>query len=293
MQIAIEWLKKVNPEDLSNDFIKNTKWSDKSLWKYNYHKALLKVGNYKEILLNIDDAINGFPYIKEFFLNLKAKSFKESEMYEDSAKIYEELIKYKREWWICKDYADLLLRMNLKEKALKMLHLASLLNKSKKIMVKNYHRIGNICLELGREKEALCHFLLSKLIREKEGWSIPEDLESSIEILSNSFPDVYNIDSVSQMFSNCQEFWNEDAIINIKDQKKDKIENKTFSGILNLGHANKPFCFINTSEESIICNKSILPSYLKNNDKVKCVAIPSYDKKKQKDSWRAIKVKKI
>ena len=130
---------------------------------------------------NIDESINEFPKIKEFFLNLKAKSFKEAGRYEDSAKIYEELLKYKKEWWIYKDYADLLMKMNFKDKALKIFHNASILNKSMKLMIKIYYKIGKLCVELGKDKEALCHFILSKFIREKEGWTVPEDLEISIK----------------------------------------------------------------------------------------------------------------
>ena len=292
-QNVINWLNKVNPGNLSKDFIKGTKWSDKSQWKYNYYKTLLKIGQYEEIISDIDECINEFPHIKEFFLNLKAKSFKEADRYEDSAKIYEELLKYKKEWWINKNYADLLLKMNLKDNALKMFYRAAILNKSMKMMVKIYQRIGNLCVELGKDKEALCHFILSKLIREKEGWTVPDDIEPSIKQLSGSFPDISNLSSINQIFSHCQEFWEAEGNNKTKIQKMEKSKKKTFMGVLNLGHQNRPFCFINTKKESIICDKSILPSNLKDNDQVKCEAIPSYDKKKQKESWKAIKVEKI
>ena len=292
-EIAINWLKKVNPVDLSKDFIKETKWSDKSQWKYNYYKTLLKIGRFEEIISIIDESINEFPQIKEFFLNLKAKSFKESEKYEESAKIYEELLKYKNDWWIYKDYADLLMKMNLMDTALRMLYRAAILNKSKKTMVKNYNRIGDLCIELGKDREALFHFILSKLIREKEGWTVSEDLISSIQKLSNSYPDISEINSINKIFSLCLEFWETEGYIQTSSQKMEKLKTKTFKGVLSLGRQNQLFCFINTKNESIICNKSILPSNIKDNDQVKCEAIPSYDKKKQKESWKAIKVEKI
>jgi len=292
-KIVINWLNKVNPENLSKDFIKGTKWNDRSQWKYNYYKTLLKIGQYEEIIFNIDECINEFPQIKEFFLNLKAKSFKESERYEDSAKIYEELLKFKREWWIYKDYADLLLKMKFKENALKMFYHAAILNKSMKIMIKIYHKIGELCIELGKDKEALYHFILSKLIREREGWTVPEDIEASIKQMSESFPNISNISSINQIFSHCLELWKVDGNIKPKIQEKKKSKTRIFKGVMNLGYQSQPFCFINTGKESIICSKSILPSNIKDNDQVKCEAIPSYDKKKQRDSWKAIKVEKI
>ena len=292
-EIVIDWLKKVNPIDLSKDFIKGTKWSDKSQWNYNYYKTLLNIGRYEEIISNIDESINEFPKIKEFFLNLKAKSFKESEKYEESVKIYEELLKYKNDWWFYKDYADLLLKMNLKDTALKMLYRAAILNKSKKIMVKNYQRIGDLCIELGKDKEALYHFILSKLIREKEGWTVSEDITSSIQKFSNSYSDIYEINSINTIFSLCQKLWETVVDTQTNNQKMVKLKTKLFKGVLSLGRKNQPFSFINTGRVSIICNKSILPSNIKDNDQVRCEAMPSYDKKKQKESWKAIKVEKI
>jgi len=292
-QKTIFWLKKVNLEDLSEDFIKNTKWSDKSQWKYNYFKALLKVGQHEEVISNIDESINKYPQIKEYFLNLKAKSFKELEKYEDSAKIYEKLMTLKKDWWIYKDYADLLLKMKDKDKALKMFYHAAIANKQIKTMVNIYYSIGKLCTELGKDKEALNHFVLCKLIREREGWTVPEYIESSIKLLSNSFPDIPNINSINQIVSNCREFWKNGRLNNSEFQKTKRKKVKKFNGILSMGHQNQLYCFINTETESIICNKSILPSNIRDNDTVECEAVPSYDKKKQRESWKAIKVEKF
>jgi len=292
-QCVIKWLNKVNPDDLSKEYIKSTKWSDKSQWNYNYFKALLKIGEYEKIISKIDECIDEFPQIKEFFFNLKAKSFKKSERYDDSVKIYEELLKYKKDWWIYKDYADLLLKMNVKDKALKIFYHTATLNKSMKMMVNIYHIIGNLCVELGKDKEALYHFMLSKLIREKEGWTVPEDIRSSIQQVSTSFPDISKINSINKIFSHCQAFWEVEGYIQNNNQKMEKSTITIFKGVLSLGRQNKSFCFINTGKESIICNKSILPSNIQDSDQVKCEAIPSYDKKNQKESWKAIKVEKI
>ena len=292
-ETAFKWLKKVNPEDLSEDFIKNTKWSDKSRWQYNYNKTLLKIEKYDELISNIDKSIDEFSQIKEFFLNLKAKAFKMLEKYDDSVIIYEELMKYKSDWWIYKDYADLLIKMDNKNFALKMFYQAASLNKSVKMMVNVYYRIGRLCNEMGKEKEALCHYILCKLIREKEGWAVPEDLEESIFQLSDSFPEISQIKSIKNIFLRCQDIWEVEGPKIIKIQKRKKSITKIFKGTLKLGRQNQPFCFINTEKESIICNKSILPSNIKDNDKVKCEAIPSYNKKKQRESWKAIKVEKV
>ena len=160
-------------------------------------------------------------------------------------------------------------------------------------MVKNYNKIGNLCIELGMDREALYHFILCKLIREKEGWTVSDEITSHIQELSNSYPDISEIKSINKIFSLCQKLWETEGDVQSINQKIVKSDTKLFKGVLSLGQENQPFCFINTEKESIICNKSILPLNSQDNDQVKCEAIPSYDKKKQKKSWKAIKVEKI
>jgi hypothetical protein len=55
----------------------------------------------------------------------------------------------------------------------------------------------------------------------------------------------------------------------------------------------RPFCFIVTENgEDIFCVNSNLPENSNNGDEVIFDAIPSYDKKKQRDSWKAINLRK-
>lgn len=287
--ITNEWLDKVEPEKLSTVFIKNTKWSDKSIWSHNKSKALLNMEENQELLSQIDKYIKDFPQIKEYFLRLKANALRNIQKYKESQEIYDELLSLKNDWWIYKNYADLLLLINKDEEALKMLYNAINLNKNLKMTVNLFFKIGKICVKLNRNEEAIHHFILSKLIREKEGWSITENLEKEIKKLKKEFPQIVEINSIDNIVSKCESYWGKYKLEKKISHKK-STNVKKFKGKINLGNEKQQFCFINTKTVSIICDKKILPSDIKNNDTVICETIPSFDKKKKKKSWKAIKV---
>ena len=74
-------------------------------------------------------------------------------------------------------------------------------------------------------------------------------------------------------------------------KKKRKIK-KGLVGRVNLGQSDRPFCFIKTKDnKSFFCFKSDLPNEIKNGDELTFDAIPSIDKKKNKESWKASNIR--
>ena len=66
------------------------------------------------------------------------------------------------------------------------------------------------------------------------------------------------------------------------------------TGKINSISDERPFCFIITKEgNSFFCSKSELPATINDGDEVSFDAIPSYDKKKKRDSWRAVNIKHV
>ena len=67
---------------------------------------------------------------------------------------------------------------------------------------------------------------------------------------------------------------------------------KGLTGKVNSIKDDLPFCFIYTNDkQSFFCSKSELPPKTSNGDDVIFDAIPSYDKKKGKDSWKAANIR--
>lgn len=69
---------------------------------------------------------------------------------------------------------------------------------------------------------------------------------------------------------------------------------KGMRGKILLGNPERPFCFIQgDNRESFFCFKSDLPKGVNDKETVSFNAIPSFDKKKNKESWRAADISKI
>jgi hypothetical protein len=63
-------------------------------------------------------------------------------------------------------------------------------------------------------------------------------------------------------------------------------------GKISLGRDDRPYCFINTDDgQSFFCSKSLLPSNIMDGDEVCFDANPSFDKKKNKESWKASNIR--
>ena len=142
-------------------------------------------------------------------------------------------------------------------------------------------------------KDARAHLILCKYIRENKGWSIPEQIISAInklnQHLSESEPE-----SQKEAYSICHSEWikllREEGLTQIPDNKREI--RRGLIGRVNSIRDDRSFCFINTTDnQSFFCSKSELPYTINNGDELHFDAIPSYDKKKGKDSWRAANIR--
>ncbi|MEB9727426.1 hypothetical protein P4J62_24490, partial [Bacillus cereus] len=62
------------------------------------------------------------------------------------------------------------------------------------------------------------------------------------------------------------------------------------SGYLIKVKEDRPFCFIKTQKESFFCYTSDIQGEVKEGLEVQFEAVPSFDKKKQRESWKAINI---
>jgi hypothetical protein len=67
---------------------------------------------------------------------------------------------------------------------------------------------------------------------------------------------------------------------------------RTVKGKLKLGPPERPYCFLHSdTRESYFCLKSDLPSGLTDGVMLQFDAMPSFDKKKNQESWKAVNVR--
>ena len=193
------------------------------------------------------------------------------------------------------EYAKVVRDESQKDEALKIMYQAANSHPKLEAMVTLLVDIGNLCKELGKNEEARAHFTLCKYVRDEQGWSIPHSIGSTIDELNKLIGNSYEPTSLKEALNLCRNEWKRVAG---KEEKlslqRDRKSRRELAGRVNSGKTNQPFCFIITQDkESFFCFKSDLPNDIKNNEEVIFNAVPSFDKKKNKESWKAVDIKKL
>lgn len=299
-KIINEWVNKLNPETLSSQAMKDDKgrerWSEQAVW-YNYYiKGLLEKADFKEILNKIDDIIAKFPKQKKFFIRFKAQALYFSGNLAEAENLYKSLCKYyKSDWWLFHEYAKVVLSKGKKEEALHIMYKAASLNTKYESMVSLLNDIGLLCKELKFYETALAHFNLCKLIREERKWSIPESLNYNIMELNSIIDNKEAVLTFKEELAKCKKEWYKvinNANSSDKELTNKREERKNLKGKVKLIN-DKPYCFIFTNKkDSFFCYRTDLPENIVDGDEVYFDAVPSFDKKKNKESWKAVNIRK-
>ena len=88
------------------------------------------------------------------------------------------------DWWMLKEYADVLNDLGRKEDALKVMFQPAQARQDPGLMVVLFEAIGDLLLSLGSKEQAGLHYQLTKLIREERKWKIPNSLDEKLSELS-------------------------------------------------------------------------------------------------------------
>lgn len=295
-----KWTIKLNPDILSTspmiDSSGREGWSDQSLW-YNYKiRSLIEKGQPNEALALIDQISELFPKQKKFFLRLKGLAYYHLNNLSEAKKVYQKLCSsYKPDWWLLHEYAKVLRDEGQKDEALKIMYQAANCHPKLEAMVTLFVDIGSLCKEIGKNEEARLHFTLCKYVREEQGWTISHFIVSAIDELDRLIGNSHVPTSLKDALNLCRNEWKRVAV---KEEKlslhKGRKLRRELIGKVNLGKPDQPFCFIITQgEESFFCFKSDLPKDIENDEEVTFNAVPSFDKKKNKESWKAIDIRKV
>ncbi|MGB8706575.1 MAG: hypothetical protein WCD72_01300 [Dehalococcoidia bacterium] len=296
-----EWVVKIDPGSLSTKSMTDDSgregWSDQSLW-YNYRiNGLIEKGDAKEAINTVDEILVRFPKQQKFFLRLKALANHLLGNLPESEKIYQNLCSgYKPDWWMLYEYAKVVRDIGRREDALKLMYQAASGHLKLESMVSLFVDIGMLCKELGKYKEARAHLVLCKYVRDEKGWTVPESIINTVndlnKIIGNKEPS-----SLKEALSICRTEWSklvgEENDLKNLSYKKRKVR-KGLVGKVSLGRSDHPFCFIIAKDEqSFFCYKSDLPPDIIDEDEVTFDAIPSFDKKKNKESWKASNIHQL
>lgn len=294
-----EWVVKINPVSLSIEPMTSSSgreiWSDKSLWYYYRIKSLLENGTPNEAIALISEISDTFPKQRKFFIRLKAQAYYHQGNLPEAESIYQNLCgDYNPDWWLVQEYANVIKERGRKEDALKLMFKAANSNSNLQLMVSLFEDAGVLCNEMGKNEEAMAHLILCKKIRTENNWPISDSILNNIIELDKKIENYTEPDSLKETMEICRGYWikslDEGMESNNWSREKRKAR-KDLIGKVNLGTIDRAFCFIFLNdEESFFCFKSDLPPNTNNGDKVIFDAIPSFDKKKSKESWKAMNI---
>lgn len=298
-----KWLDRVKKDTLTDQKLGDSEWTEKITWYYRKIKCLFEQGKYGECVSLCDEIekISLPDEVGRFILRIKAKALAGLGRYDLSIGYYEQICKFKAEWWMLAEYAEVLNHSGKKEDALKKYYEAvSSFNHLDK-MVGIFDEIGLLCKDLSLEEEAFAHFNLEKLVRDEQGWKIKDSLNSNIQDLINKRPQISQHDNIKDALNACRDIWKKAGVQKYREEpprrrpvepaRENHRQRRTgLNGIVKMKDG--PFFFIKAQNESIICFKKEISGDFSEGEKVLFDAEPSFDRKKNIESWKAINVKK-
>lgn len=298
--VISNWIDSVDGDMLSTVPMKGDNgkegWSEKAIW-YNYRvRSMIEIGDKDQAKLLARSAISLFPRQSKFFERLEAIAARRLARLSEAEQIYAHLCSTsKPDWWILHEYAQVLKELGKHEKALDLMCKASELNRKLELLVTLFADIGFTCLEFQQREDARNHLLLCKYVRDKEGWSIPQSVCSALSDLDRELEGISYPQNLKESLELCRLFWlNRLGVTD--DPRVQSLKQKTIrtalKGKLLLGDNKKTFCFIlSDGGESFFCLKSDLPKNIVDKSALFFDAIPSFDKKKNKESWKAVNIR--
>lgn len=282
-----DWITLIDPDTLEQE---NEGWSQAELWYYYRVEALINLKREDQAISIITENSNKIARKAVFFERLKAIAYMQLGDNENADKSYIKAMSFSRnvDWWLLHEYGTLLRKQNKKEEALSYMIKAATskpMFTPKKLTL--YSNIAELFIDQNNDDYAYIHLLLVKNIREENGWSL-NDINDKLRLLnpSHSFEGI----TTKELERKCKNIWDNIPPHSSFDNPQRRITGK----IISL-YDDKTFCFIETKEkESFFCNKRDLPEGSKSGQIVVFSLKPSFDKKKNKESFSAtnIRIKK-
>ena len=298
--IVFEWTEKVPPDELSTVPMKDARdrdgWCDRAIW-YNYRiRSMIEVGDKDQAILSAQDAVNVFPHQAKFFKRLEALANYSLGRFVKADLLYCKLSNGGRtDWWILKEHAHVLRELGKFQEALAVMCNAALSNRKIELLVSLFSDLGFLCRKTELKKEARNHLALCKHIRENQGWPIPQTVSSAIAELDIELSGVAGPLNLNDALVECQNFWRR-TVGAQHDSREPSLKTRgvkrMLKGKLKMGPPERPYCFIlSDTRESYFCRKSDLPQGATEGVVLQFDAIPSLDKKKRQESWKAVNVR--
>jgi len=297
-----KWLERVNPDELSTTPMKDDRgrdgWCEQAIWHNFRIRSEIEVGDKQQAIVAAQRAIGLFPQQAKFFKRLEAlANFRLGRLVEAEL-LYGTLSNARRsDWWILNEHAHVLQELGKHQEALALMCRAALSGNKLELLVSLFSDIGFLCHKTELKQDARNHLLLCKYIREEQGWSIPQAVSSVIAELGRELSDLASPVGRDGALAECQKFWRRTVGAEHDSQEpslKSRGVKRMLKGKLKMGPPERSYCFLlSDTRESYFCRKSNLPQGATDGVMLQFDAMPSFDKKKNQESWKAINVRTV
>ncbi|GEM_PF-773919 len=300
--IVLKWIKRVNPDELSTTPMKDDRgrdgWCEQAIWHNFRIRSEIGIGDKQQAIVAAQRAIGLFPQQAKFFKRLEALGNFLLGRLVEAELLYSKLSSGGRsDWWILNEHAHVLRDLGKHQEALALMCKAALSNKKLELLVSLFSDIGFLCHKTELKQDARNHLLLCKYIREKQGWSIPQAVGSAISVLDKELPNIAAPADLNAALAECQKFWRR-TVETQHDSREPSLKSRgvkrMLKGKLKMGPPERSYCFLlSDTRESYFCRKSDLPQGATDGVMLQFDAMPSFDKKKNQESWKAVNVRTV
>lgn len=291
--IGCEWVDRITPENIDSSPIKtergDTGWSYQTIWYLHKIRCLIHQNLFQDAIDKVDFVLQSPNEKEKYFKRLKASALLKQGDIDQAEAILQTLCRARRvEWWLMYDYAMLMSEKGEKTVALDYMYKAASSQKRLEGILGLILDAAALAKELNRMEESYYHLQLYKLIRERNEWSISESAMKELQELpaKHDFPSSVTF---HEALKKCRTYWGVASPEQTSIPKK-KNKRTNLAGTVKLAKEGAPYCFIHCNKESFYCLISDFPASPVDGMSVKFDAIQSYDKKKQKESWKAVNI---
>jgi hypothetical protein len=126
---------------------------------------------------------------------------------------------------------------------------------------------------------------------------VSQAIRDEISALSQELSNLPGPEDFDDVLAECQRFWRRTVGAQYDSRVpsvKSRGVKRMVEGKLKLGPPERPYCFLHSdTRESYFCLKSDLPNSVTDGVTLQFDAMPSFDKKKNQESWKAVNVRNM
>lgn len=271
--------------------------SEKEGWFINASRSYYETNQFKKAVTTAKQGLEVFP--KNFFLQrtiaLSTSALGDSQK---AVEIMRSIVTHPRsDWYVYGELAKMELDVKNYPEAHKWVCKTLNTPQEDKFKVKNFELIAEVLFHLQKPQEAMAFLAFARSIREELGWQIPPTLLALENLFKSEIPDYENLiqnipSDPKKLTTICRSYWvDENKATNTSPNTSERHRGKVTSF-----NPERNYAFIEPDDgsNSIIVYSNDLPENCAfSGAKVEYSRIPSFDKKKNRESFKAVNLRKL